>query len=74
MLKATIYPNPTNGALAILSDELIKNVQIKDILGNVLLQTDTTLQLNVSLLPKGMYYAQITSVNNKKSIQKIIIQ
>ncbi len=56
-----LYPNPSKDELTIESDsELIEEVHIQNVLGQVVLRKDwkgNKLQLNLSFLPTGSYFA-----------------
>ncbi|MCQ2283895.1 MAG: T9SS type A sorting domain-containing protein [Bacteroidales bacterium] len=62
-----LYPNPTNGKLRIENGELtIEGVEVYDVYGK-LLQTvtvnDVAADLDVSVLPAGLYFARIRTDN-----------
>jgi hypothetical protein len=61
-----IFPNPTSGLISILSDNksLFKSATIKDVLGKILLITDSP-TLDLSSLEIGLYYLEISSDKGK---------
>lgn len=69
-----IYPNPTNDILTIDSNFDINNIQIFDLTGKEILQQSNTQQINVSLLPKGVYLLKVFDFNGKFNVQKFIKQ
>lgn len=66
-----VYPNPTSGQLTIESLLAIDQVQLLNTQGQEVLQTPQT-QLDVSHLPKGIYYLRL-KVANQFTYKKIII-
>ncbi|MGZ6539173.1 MAG: T9SS type A sorting domain-containing protein, partial [Bacteroidia bacterium] len=74
-----IYPNPANSLVTISTDEndLIKFVRLYDVVGSVVkefsVSNTSTIQLNVSEMPKGFYSLEVkTQKNNYK--KTLIIQ
>jgi len=69
-----IYPNPTKNVLNISTDSnLTKTVQVYDMIGKEVINTQIENQLNVSNLTTGMYVAKITE-DGKTSTTKLVIQ
>jgi hypothetical protein len=71
-----VYPNPTGGELRIRNDELeIMDIQIFDIFGRTvganLRVCPESNSINISHLPKGMYFIRIQT-NKEIVIKKII--
>lgn len=66
----TVYPNPTTTKLKILSDEIIQTVRIIDASGRTILKKNMSgghsIELNVSGYARGIYFAEIIDINNKK--------
>jgi len=74
----SIYPNPADGYVTIQLDDIPNNVllQIKDILGKTLLEQKanaTNTLINVSSLPKGIYYVEIVN-DSYKYAKKLVLQ
>ncbi|CAA0189550.1 T9SS type A sorting domain-containing protein [Tenacibaculum maritimum] len=70
--KLSIYPNPVNGILRILSPyQDIENVRIFNMVGQKILQTDQ-LTINCNELSKGVYIVKIKSTDNKTGVKKFI--
>ena len=62
----SVYPNPANDKLFILSEN-IKNVEIYNLLGKVVFETETLNpngSIDIANLPKGTYIVRITKDNN----------
>lgn len=77
----SIYPNPANQQIQIelaQTHELIKNIEVINLLGKTVLKVDglkTNQQtLDISSLSKGMYLLSITSQNNLKQFKKLLIK
>lgn len=73
--KLSVYPNPAVNTVTVeTSDDRLSNVKIYDVLGNVIinksLNLEKRLEIDVALLEKGVYFAEITTENNITSIRK----
>lgn len=74
ILGLQVYPNPTKNILNISTNSnLAKIVQVYDMIGKEVINTQIENQLNVSNLTTGMYVAKITE-DGKTSTTKIVIQ
>ena len=74
-INLTIYPNPANDIIYINSNEIIKNVKIINILGQVVYDINTNaakVNINSSSLNKGAYFIQIDTEKGN-STSRIII-
>lgn len=74
----SIYPNPADGYVTIQLDDIPNNVvvQIKDVLGKTLLEQKanaTNTLINVSSLPKGIYYVELVN-DSYKYAKKLVLQ
>ncbi|HRC78986.1 MAG TPA: T9SS type A sorting domain-containing protein [Bacteroidales bacterium] len=67
----TVYPNPTNDHLNIISDQHIQKIQLVDILGNIVISTHET-SIDVSNYSDGMYQLIILFENDRLIIPVII--
>ena len=70
----TLYPNPVDDLLYIASEELIKSVSLKNILGQTLyeLKVDSfASSIDLSNLNKGTYFLSLKT-ESKNSVKKII--
>lgn len=78
-LKFSVYPNPAQNYLYVLSPDLEQTkstVQIFNNLGYMVLQQKDSLypySIDISNLSNGFYYLKITNENNRSAIQKISI-
>ncbi|MDR2834824.1 MAG: T9SS type A sorting domain-containing protein [Bacteroidales bacterium] len=74
--KLIVYPNPTDNAITIESNENIKEISVFDIMGRMLLQSkqnSQTATVSLSNCKAGEYFLQIVSekgVNISKVIKK----
>jgi len=69
-----IYPNPTKNILNITTEmNSTKTVQVYDMIGQQVINTQIENQLNVSNLTPGMYIARITE-EGKTATTKLVIQ
>ena len=76
--SVTIFPNPASDYLNIKSSK-IKQIQIKDIAGRVLLKqsfenTNSIINLPVKSLAKGLVFLEVTNADMKMTVQKVLIQ
>jgi Secretion system C-terminal sorting domain len=75
---ATVYPNPTNGAVTIALPEGQKaTVELFSLTGQLMLNEQvnqtTVLQLDAGQVPDGVYLLKITSVSGSVQTEKLII-
>jgi hypothetical protein len=76
-LELTIFPNPTNGLMEIISDKVIEQIEITDLTGKVIYfdkLSNRNGKLNVEHLSEGIYYLKATcqdqTVTHKKIVKK----
>jgi len=71
-----IFPNPASNVLFIKSFNTIKNITIRDLLGNEVMQFENiqsnNTQLNIHHLPCSVYFIQIITQNNEVFYSKWI--
>lgn len=75
-LAANIYPNPASDVIVVKANQNLKEVQLFDLTGKLLLQ-ETVLGsdhiiLNISTLSNGIYFVKVVDENQQVSTQKII--
>ncbi|MFM2157262.1 MAG: hypothetical protein RL516_2011 [Bacteroidota bacterium] len=58
-----IFPNPTSGILNIESNELLKRIELFDMLGKLVLSYGNEKQIDISNLQSGLYLIRFTSEN-----------
>ena len=70
-----VYPNPTNGMLniEILANERMESVQLIDMTGKLVLDAPFKNQLDLSYLPKGIYFLRVQNKNGEQLTRKIIL-
>ncbi len=66
-----VYPNPTNGVIKLLSDEMIELVTIRNVLGEIVLTTQQT-KIDLSNYANGVYFVEIKT-STKHIIQKVFL-
>jgi hypothetical protein len=69
--KVAIYPNPTNNIFEIKADSEILKVEVYNLSGQLVYQSNT-LKNNIGHLNAGMYLVKVTDVNNHQTNQKLI--
>jgi hypothetical protein len=70
-----LYPNPAQNEFSIESDVDIKQIKMYNQLGQMVLGFDDIKpqpSYNISVLSKGVYFVELSSVQGKKSVRKII--
>lgn len=75
-IDCSLYPNPTAGMLAVQSTGLLKNVQVYDMQGRLILTRDcvaTTVQLDVTKINPGVYVVKVCTEQGN-SLQKLVVQ
>lgn len=68
-----VYPNPTRDILNIKSSVQLEKIELYNILGERLLTTEETSQINVKNFASGVYLLNVYS-SNSKSVKRVIIE
>ena len=69
-----IFPNPTSSFIHISTNEVIENLKIFNVKGQVILnEVQPGLTINVQHLPAGVYFVQLSNENNV-SVKRLLIQ
>ncbi len=73
-LQVNVYPNPSNGLFTVDLDQLIKEIQLTDLLGNIILQqrTNNQTKFNIENLKSGTYILTLIDKDNRTTNRKII--
>ena len=74
--NVSIYPNPANDNVNIVSNEIINDLQVLNFLGQVLLNievNDTQIKINISDYQSGVYIFKINTINSTL-IKKVTIK
>ncbi len=74
--KVHIFPNPTNGNLNVDIIGEYKKIEIKDIYGKTIFQTDrvnSSNQFDLSSYSKGLYFILLYKPNKEVEINKVIL-
>ncbi len=71
MTSFQVWPNPTNGILHIEAEGMY-TIEIRNLLGQIVLQSKETETIDLSDFEKSVYFLIISDKNGKKSITKII--
>lgn len=75
-IKIKVFPNPANSTINILSDKILNQISIYNLLGENILNLTTNKKetsIDVSSLSKGSYFIKATTDKNSVT-QKLIIQ
>lgn len=72
-IKASVYPNPSNGNFYIESENFdeITALEVIDVSGRTILNLNVQKQVNITELKSGLYFLKITSANSSQ-LYKII--
>ncbi|GEM_PF-995860 len=71
-LEVSIYPNPTQDLFRVnLKADVLESVAIYNHVGQQIKEV-TTKEINLSNLPKGIYFVKITSQSGKMTTKKVI--
>ena len=74
--KLTLFPNPAQGTLYIMSSEVVEQVSIYDISGRMLQQTNnpsTSIGISISSLANGIYIVKVKTIQGE-TVRKIVKQ
>ena len=72
-----LFPNPTVGAVHVVTTEQADRCQVFDLMGNLLheaVPTSLTIDMDLSRLPSGMYLIKVQMANGEIGWQKVIKQ
>lgn len=75
--NVTIYPNPAENNVLLKSSQLIKDIEIHNSVGQLILkQSPNTkvIDLNTQTFESGIYFVKIDLANNNSIIKKLIIK
>ena len=71
-----IYPNPTDGELHINSNDVIKDINVTDMTGKVVLEKKVdanNVDLNLSSAPQGVYSLKVTTEKDSY-VEKVVVK
>ena len=71
---ATLHPNPTNGQVTILGENL-QQAEVFNTLGQQVLSVQGSgneLYINMSAFPAGIYFVAVTNEEGRKCVQKVV--
>jgi hypothetical protein len=68
----SIYPNPTNGLLIINSASTVSEISVYNNLGQLLLTSEKTDQVDISSLSDGIYFVKIKAENGQTETKKVV--
>ncbi|MES2747124.1 MAG: endonuclease [Bacteroidota bacterium] len=75
--STTVYPNPSNGSINIVTDLTVENIQLFSINGQLMMEIDNPVFQNNSTridnLPKGFYFLKLSTDDEFLSITKKIV-
>jgi hypothetical protein len=72
-----LYPNPAQNEFSVESDVDIKQIKMYNQLGQVVLEFDDIKpqpSYDISVLSKGIYFVELSSVQGKKTVKKLVKQ
>jgi len=70
-----VFPNPAANYIILNNAKLIKSVEIADVLGKVVLSTNSISdKIDVSHLNKGIYLVRVSFISSKLVTEKLIIK
>ncbi len=75
-IEVNVYPNPTNGIINLVSNQLFSTIEIMDITGKIVYTNATSSYfetLDISYLPAGVYHIKSTTTTGQV-IKKLIKQ
>ena len=71
--QLSIYPNPTNGEINILCSDIITDIKVTNVLGQLIYESQPKQnQLTFELNTTGLYFVTVIS-NNKTTTTKIVV-
>lgn len=70
----TIYPNPSTGIVHIESKYPVKQLQLISFNGAYIRKFNSTNQLNIRGLPKGIYILKIELINGESKVKRLVLK
>lgn len=70
--KIALYPNPTNGIIYISANFEIKKVEVYNVVGQKITETQINNKIDITGYNVGVYYIKIEDTSGKSIIKKII--
>ena len=73
-IRATIYPNPTDGIVTITGENL-RQAEVANMLGQQLFSVQNEgdeLHIDMASLPAGIYFVTITNKEGRKCVRKVV--
>lgn len=74
MNKVSVFPNPTEGRIELLSDIPLKTIKVMNALGAVLKEVRsnlTLMEIDLTELPQGSYYLNIENSNGEMMVKPV---
>jgi hypothetical protein len=74
LAKFNVYPNPSNNVWNIKGQQTVDKVEVYDVLGKQVMTVkpnDSDIELDASTLPKGLYFAKMTTDLGSNTIKLI---
>ncbi len=72
LLQFSVYPTPTKDILNIQSKTAIKSIAIYSKLGQLVLKSANTQQINISKLTSGIYFVKVVATNGDFGVKKVV--
>jgi len=70
--SVVVYPNPSSGIVNIQSEKPIRQLQLISVEGKIVRKYNSSNQINIQDLPKGIYVLKIQLENGETQVQKLI--
>lgn len=70
-----VYPNPTSGILnlKVTDQQNVESIALQDLTGKLVLNTRFQNQLDISILPKGIYFLKVQNSDGEQLTRKVIL-
>ena len=71
-----VHPNPSNGQFSIVSENVMKEIYITDLMGRItyLEETNDKTKITIDHLKSGIYILTVLDINGKIGIRRIIVE
>lgn len=71
-LDFKVYPNPSESSISVQSETKISKIEIYNNLGQLVLANKNLNEIDISVLPSGIYFLKATDIVNTIGVKKII--
>ncbi|PCI98529.1 MAG: hypothetical protein COB15_05710 [Flavobacteriales bacterium] len=69
--ELSVFPNPTKGVIKVSCKEIIENIVVRNVLGEII-KTTTIKEIDISNYPNGVYFIEVI-IENRRVTEKVLL-